>query len=137
MAPMQSTPMMVSDAFAKDAIISWYRGEFAAANAIIDVLCGHLAQVGGGSEYESVFTAIHRRRLNWIPVLQMQKYHSIADVAVELRKVLEKKTEEKAKSEDGNSCLDEKEKIDEKVGESNGNGGFFTRIHHFTYFINK
>ncbi|KAL5860302.1 hypothetical protein ACOSQ4_001598 [Xanthoceras sorbifolium] len=105
MMPIQSPPLMVmSDAFAKDAIIAWFRGEFAAANAIIDSLCGHLTQltgtgVGGGagrgegSEYEAVFTAIHRRRLNWIPVLQMQKYHSIADVAVELRKVAEKKAE--------------------------------------------
>ncbi|CAN1352723.1 RNA demethylase ALKBH10B [Linum perenne] len=77
--------------FAKDAILSWFRGEFAAANAIIDALCGHLAQLGGeGSDYEEVFSAIHRRRLNWIPVLQMQKYHSIADVAVELRRVADR-----------------------------------------------
>ncbi|GAB2281365.1 hypothetical protein Dimus_015961 [Dionaea muscipula] len=77
---------------AKDAIIVWYRGEFAAANAIIDALCTHLSQLNSiqsppSSEYEAVFTAIHRRRLNWIPVLQMQKYFSIADVAVELQKV--------------------------------------------------
>ncbi|KAK7855455.1 hypothetical protein CFP56_027842 [Quercus suber] len=32
-------------------------------------------------EYDAVFGTIHRRRLNWIPVLQMQKYHSIANVA--------------------------------------------------------
>ncbi|XP_057965640.1 RNA demethylase ALKBH10B [Malania oleifera] len=88
----QVQPTMLSEAFAKDAIIAWFRGEFAAANAIIDVLCNHLAQLtaaaaGRGSEYESVFEAIHRRRLNWIPVLQMQKYHSIADVALELRRV--------------------------------------------------
>ncbi|GAB4829769.1 hypothetical protein Ancab_019424 [Ancistrocladus abbreviatus] len=84
---------------AKDAIIGWYKGEFAAANAIIDALCKHLTQLnnisgdGGGSssEYEAVFAAIHRRRLNWIPVLQMQKYFSIADVALELRKVVASK----------------------------------------------
>ncbi|XP_058197964.1 RNA demethylase ALKBH10B-like [Rhododendron vialii] len=95
MATAQPYPptMMMPDAFAKDAIIAWFRGEFAAANAIIDALCGHLAQVegGGSSEYESVFAAVHRRRLNWIPVLQMQKYYSIADVALELRRVAEKK----------------------------------------------
>ncbi|KAL3517536.1 hypothetical protein ACH5RR_020125 [Cinchona calisaya] len=89
---MQPAPGMVSETFAKDAIIAWFRGEFAAANAIIDALCSHLKQldsvvVGRGSEYESVFVAIHRRRLNWIPILQMQKYYSIADVALELRKV--------------------------------------------------
>ncbi|KAI8522829.1 hypothetical protein RHMOL_Rhmol13G0027100 [Rhododendron molle] len=95
MATAQPSPptMMMPDAFAKDAIIAWFRGEFAAANAIIDALCGHLAQVegGGSSEYESVFAAVHRRRLNWIPILQMQKYYSIADVALELRRVAEKK----------------------------------------------
>ncbi|KAF7804783.1 RNA demethylase ALKBH10B-like [Senna tora] len=132
MVPMQSTPVMVSDSFAKDAIISWFRGEFAAANAIIDALCGHLAQLSGGaggSDYDSAFAAIHRRRLNWIPVIQMQKYHSIAEVAVELRKVAEKKTEAKEKTEGErknevvNACLDEKQKINEKVMESNENGG--------------
>ncbi|XP_044492951.1 RNA demethylase ALKBH10B-like [Mangifera indica] len=106
-----SPPFVVmSDAFAKDAIIAWLRGEFAAANAIIDALCGHLAQVNRsgeeGSDYDQVFAAIHRRRLNWISVLQMQKYHSIAEVAVELRKVTEKKLDEK---EGG----DEKKKVDE------------------------
>ncbi|KAL8214932.1 hypothetical protein R6Q57_004381 [Mikania cordata] len=84
-------PAVMPEAIAKDAIISWFRGEFAAANAIIDALCGHLSQFEGGrSEYESVFAAIHRRRLNWIPILQMQKYFSIADVTLELQKVAEK-----------------------------------------------
>lgn len=77
----------VPDVFARDAILAWFRGEFAAANAIIDALCGHLAQIEGGAEYEAVFAAIHRRRLNWIPVLHMQKYFSIADVAGELHRV--------------------------------------------------
>ncbi|XP_074274171.1 RNA demethylase ALKBH10B-like [Silene latifolia] len=83
----------------KDKVLEWYRGEFAAANAIIDALCHHLVQISttvkGGdvgvdnrvpSEYDAAFAAIHRRRLNWIPVLQMQKYFTISDVAVELRK---------------------------------------------------
>jgi alkylated DNA repair protein alkB family protein 5 len=142
MMPMQTPGMTVMpDAFAKEAMLAWFRGEFAAANAIIDALCGHLAQLGGGSDYEAVFAAVHRRRLNWIPVLQMQKYHSIADVAVELRRVSVKKTEdnswtscdrvidesgEKKKSEEEkvvavNPCL-EGEKINEKVVESNENG---------------
>ncbi|RWV99541.1 hypothetical protein GW17_00037546, partial [Ensete ventricosum] len=72
---------------ARDAMIAWFRGEFAAANAIIDGLCGHLAQIGDGEEYEAAFEAIHRRRLNWIPVLHLQKYFSIADVSAELRHV--------------------------------------------------
>ncbi|GAB4853458.1 hypothetical protein Ancab_017648 [Ancistrocladus abbreviatus] len=83
----------VAEMVARDSILAWYRGEFAAANAIVDALCNHLTQLnnigavgGSSSEYEAVFIAIHRRRLNWIPVLQMQKYFSIADVALELRK---------------------------------------------------
>lgn len=124
---MQSPPMvMMSDAFAKDAIIAWFRGEFAAANAIIDALCGHLAEVNGGggvgSEYENVFAAIHRRRLNWISVLQMQKYHSIAEVALELRNVAEKKVEEKEEEEvhEIKECLDTKIVVEngEKITES-------------------
>ncbi|KAL6214754.1 hypothetical protein ACLB2K_014186 [Fragaria x ananassa] len=125
--------MPVPDAVAKDAIIGWYRGEFAAANAIIDALCGHLTQLsGGGTEYSAVFAAIHRRRMNWIPVLQMQKYHSIADVMVELRNLGAKmavereshhqngdvfEVEDNCKSSEGaRSCVE-----DEKVDESNAN----------------
>lgn len=91
-------PAVMPESFAKDAIIAWFRGEFAAANAIIDALCAHLKQLDDlGSGYDSVFAAIHRRRLNWIPILQMQKYYSIADVAVELRKAsLSKKIEREA-----------------------------------------
>ncbi|KAB2016240.1 hypothetical protein ES319_D08G082600v1 [Gossypium barbadense] len=146
MGPAAVVPMMqavpaVADVLAKDTIISWFRGEFAAANAIIDALCGHLAQLQGGggegSEYEAVFAAIHRRRLNWIPVLQMQKYHSIADVTAELKKVTAKKTgggdgigKEEMEGgvggggEDG-GCLDdvkEEEKVAEEVVENEANG---------------
>ncbi|KAF2314909.1 hypothetical protein P3X46_015218 [Hevea brasiliensis] len=129
--PVQTPPVMVTDAFAKDAILAWFRGEFAAANAVIDALCSHLAQLsrGPGSEYEAVFAAIHRRRLNWIPVLQMQKYHSIADVAVELRRVTEKKfnanngeSEQKREVMLKEACLVEEEKVGKKVAESMGNG---------------
>ena len=38
----------VPEVFARDAILAWFRGEFAAANAIIDALCGHLAEIDGG-----------------------------------------------------------------------------------------
>ena len=40
-SPMQNL-MMISDSFARDAILAWYRGEFVVANAIIDALCAHL-----------------------------------------------------------------------------------------------
>ncbi|KAI8574575.1 hypothetical protein RHMOL_Rhmol01G0365200 [Rhododendron molle] len=124
---------MASEAYAKDAIIAWFRGEFAAANAIIDALCNHLRQLevegSGGSEYESAFAAIHRRRLNWIPILQMQKYHSVADVVLELGRVAavkkvgdrvegrEVKRSEEMKgleNEEGRSLVDcEEESVDE------------------------
>ncbi|KAK4376294.1 hypothetical protein RND71_006971 [Anisodus tanguticus] len=96
-AATPSPPAMVSEIFAKDAILAWFRGEFAAANAIIDALCNHITQLEGerSSEYESVFAAIHRRRLNWIPILQMQKYCSIAEVTHDLRKVAERKIKER------------------------------------------
>lgn len=96
MSMMAPATASASDAFAKDAIIAWFRGEFAAANAIIDALCGHLTELEGGSAgaYESAFAAIHRRRLNWIPILQMQKFYSIADVTRELKKVADRKRAE-------------------------------------------
>lgn len=75
-------PVLLSDSA---AMITWFRGEFAAANAIIDELCGHLMEGLGSAEYEGVMAALHRRRLNWIPVLQMQKYHSISQVTLELQ----------------------------------------------------
>lgn len=135
-------PMMTaaSEAFAKDAIIAWFRGEFAAANAIIDALCSHLTQLEDGAAaaaYESAFSAIHRRRLNWIPILQMQKYFSIADVTMELKKVVEKKRSDndveakKVEEVPNGGCtaaIDEKEKGKENnhksslLGNENGGG---------------
>ncbi|KAL8167694.1 hypothetical protein V2J09_009193 [Rumex salicifolius] len=127
---------------AKDAILTWYRGEFAAANAIIDALCNHITHLcgSGASDYEAVFAAIHRRRLNWIPVLQMQKYFSITDVARELRKVAEANRavltetvmvdENKIEEVKGNDLETlKKEQINEPLQEEedancNGNGGF-------------
>ncbi|XP_027097315.1 RNA demethylase ALKBH10B [Coffea arabica] len=111
---MQPAPGVMPEAYAKDAIIAWFRGEFAAANAIIDALCSHLKQLegGGGSEYESVFAAIHRRRLNWIPILQMQKYYSIADVALELRKVAATKMMERERIAEEAEAKKKKKKKD-------------------------
>lgn len=87
-------PAALPDVFARDAIIAWYRGEFAAANAIIDALCGHLSEIGAGRgvEYQPLFGALHRRRLNWFPVLHLQKFYSIAEVANELRRVADAHT---------------------------------------------
>ncbi|MFS7930856.1 putative alpha-ketoglutarate-dependent dioxygenase AlkB-like superfamily [Helianthus anomalus] len=131
MIPVQ--PAVMPEAYAKDAIISWFRGEFAAANAIIDALCGHLSQLDDEKhDYESVFAAVHRRRLNWIPILQMQKYFSIADVTHELQKVIQEKSqktrpgdvEKSQKSEDVVVVVDSSpvnEKTVEVSVECNGN----------------
>ncbi|KAK3041407.1 hypothetical protein RJ639_000384 [Escallonia herrerae] len=134
-AVQPAAPVLMSEGFAKDAIIAWFRGEFAAANAIIDALCSHLTQLEGGgraAEYEAAFAAIHRRRLNWIPILQMQKYYSIADVALELRRVAAKKVKEEArnpeKTEGTNVSSPEKEEKSREASEgesaeSNESGG--------------
>ncbi|TKY62489.1 oxidoreductase protein [Spatholobus suberectus] len=120
---MVPPPLLVSDSYAKDAILAWFHGEFAAANAIIDALCGHLAQLAAASSnYDAAFAAIHRRRLNWIPVIQMQKYHSIADVALELRRVAEKKTESEGAKKSESSFIEDA-KLEKETVESGGNEG--------------
>ncbi|GER24795.1 oxidoreductase [Striga asiatica] len=133
--PQQAHPGMVAaapEAYAKDAIIAWFRGEFAAANAIIDALCGHLKRLEGGeaAAYGPAFAAIHRRRMNWIPILQMQKYYSIADVAQELTKVAEGKEIEAAEVKENEAAavaFGDKEKLKEanleSHEESNESGG--------------
>lgn len=123
-APVVQPPPMTSETFAKDAIIAWFRGEFAAANAIIDALCNHITQLEGGrSEYESVFSAIHRRRLNWIPILQMQKYYSIADVTLELRKIAARKVSDRVEIADVKHSEVIKESINCHDEESENGGG--------------
>lgn len=120
---MVPPPLIISDYFAKDAILAWFRGEFAAANAIIDALCGHLASIASASsDYEATFTAIHNRRVNWIPIIQMQKYHSIADVALELRKVTDRKMEAEGLRKSDNR-LDQEQKLEKENEETVGNEG--------------
>jgi len=128
---MAPPPMLLSDSVAKDAILAWFRGEFAAANAIIDALCAHLAT--STHDYDAAFTAIHRRRLNWIPVLQMQKYHSIADITLELRRVSDRNhnADDQPKSDDkttssesvvGNGAADEHEEYESPESEITDSG---------------
>ncbi|XP_024961835.1 uncharacterized protein LOC112502213 [Cynara cardunculus var. scolymus] len=71
----------------RDGFISWLRGEFAAANAIIDSLCHHLKSVGEPGEYDGVIGSIQQRRCNWNPVLHMQQYFSVAEVFNALQQV--------------------------------------------------
>ncbi|KAK4758664.1 hypothetical protein SAY87_019965 [Trapa incisa] len=146
--PVQPPAVLVSDTFTKDVILSWFRSEFAAANAIIDALCGHLSQLGALPDYEAVFKAVHLRRMNWIPVLHMQEFHSVAEVVLELSRVKARKLGKENKAdvtsvgEKGNvgdqsaaeevlkeelkeikACLDDgKKELTEKSTASNGSG---------------
>ena len=75
----------------RDGFIAWLRGEFAAANAIIDSLCHHLKSTSGG-DYDEVIGSIQNRRCNWNPVLHMQQYFSVSDVVYALQQVALKRT---------------------------------------------
>lgn len=75
----------------RDRFISWLRGEFAAANAIIDSLCHHLRSVGEPGEYDVVTGYIQQRRCSWNHVLHMQQYFSIAEVTCALQQAAWKK----------------------------------------------
>ncbi|XP_050231813.1 RNA demethylase ALKBH10B [Mercurialis annua] len=78
----------------RDGFISWLRGEFAAANAIIDSLCHHLRAVGEPGEYDLVIGCIQQRRCNWNPVLHMQQYFSVGEVIVALQQVALRKQQQ-------------------------------------------
>ncbi|XP_068660624.1 RNA demethylase ALKBH10B-like isoform X2 [Aristolochia californica] len=111
---MSSPAAALEEAIARDAIVAWFRGEFAAANAIIDALCNHLTQICNPdqiAEYESVFAAIHRRRLNWIPVLQMQKYYSIAEITITLRGLAAERKQKVNEREESRSVCNTKVKV--------------------------
>ncbi|XP_039829093.1 uncharacterized protein LOC120690493 isoform X3 [Panicum virgatum] len=69
----------------RDGFISWLRGEFAAANAIIDLLVVHLRGVGDPGEYDHVAAAVLQRRHHWAPVIHMQQFFPVADVAFALQ----------------------------------------------------
>ncbi|CAJ1906520.1 unnamed protein product [Sphenostylis stenocarpa] len=121
---MMPTQLLISDYFAKDAVLAWFRGEFAAANAIIDALCSHLAQLADVSpdNYDATFAAIHHRRVNWIPLIQMQKYHSIADVTHELRRVADRKRETQGTRKNETS-FHEEQKLEKETVETDRNEG--------------
>jgi hypothetical protein len=67
----------------RDGFISWLRGEFAAANAIIDLLVLHLRSVPG--DYDHVFAAVHQRRHHWAHIIHMQQFFPVTDVALALQ----------------------------------------------------
>ncbi|CAL1392529.1 unnamed protein product [Linum trigynum] len=72
----------------RDGFISWLRGEFAAANAMIDALCHHLKAVGEPGDYDLAIGCIQQRRYNWNPVLHMQQYFSVGEVVFALQQVV-------------------------------------------------
>ncbi|XP_030453726.1 RNA demethylase ALKBH10B isoform X3 [Syzygium oleosum] len=69
----------------RDGFISWLRGEFAAANAIIDGLCHHLRTISEPGEYDAVLGCIQQRRCNWNAVLYMQQYFPVTEVMQTLK----------------------------------------------------
>ncbi|CAA7394933.1 unnamed protein product [Spirodela intermedia] len=71
----------------RDGFIYWLKGEFAAANAIIDSLCEHLRTTSEPGEYDMVVGCIQQRRCNWTPVLYLQQYFSVAEINLALQQV--------------------------------------------------
>lgn len=71
----------------RDGFIYWLKGEFAAANAIIDSLCEHLRTTSEPGEYDMVIGCIQQRRCNWTPVLYLQQYFSVAEINLALQQV--------------------------------------------------
>lgn len=75
---VQARPWVADE---RDGFIAWLQSEFAAANAIIDLMSYHLRAVGERGEYEYVIGAIQQRRCNWSPLLHMQPYFPIGEVS--------------------------------------------------------
>ncbi|XP_042430706.1 RNA demethylase ALKBH10B-like isoform X1 [Zingiber officinale] len=73
----------------RDGLISWLRGEFAAANAIIDVLMDHIRVTGELGEYDHVVGCIHQRRFYWTNFLHMQQFFPVTDVGYALQQVMD------------------------------------------------
>lgn len=71
----------------RDGFIYWLRGEFAAANAMIDSLYDHLRAIGEPGEYDAVMMSIKERRCNWNHVLHMQQFFPVAEVTNALQQV--------------------------------------------------
>lgn len=71
----------------RDGFIYWLKGEFAAANAIIDSLCEHLRTTSEPGEYDMVIGCIQQRRCNWTPVLYLQQYFSVTEINLALQQV--------------------------------------------------
>ncbi|WOL02607.1 hypothetical protein Cni_G11326 [Canna indica] len=71
----------------RDGFISWMRGEFAASNAIIDMLIHHLRITGEPGVYDHVVGCIQQRRFHWTHILHLQQYFPVADIGFALQQV--------------------------------------------------
>ncbi|KAH0863983.1 hypothetical protein HID58_081194 [Brassica napus] len=108
----------------RDGFISWIRGEFAAANAIIDSLCQHLIAIGDHNEYEGVVSAIQQRQSSWSQVLYMQHFFPIADVSYALEQAAWKRQQK--------TMMPQRHYNSDQIGgRRSGNG--FNKHHHGGY----
>lgn len=69
----------------RDGFITWLRGEFAAANAIVDHLIFHLRSISEPGEYDHVFSLVQQRRHHWPHVIHMQQFFPVSDIAFALQ----------------------------------------------------
>ncbi|KAJ4796190.1 2-oxoglutarate (2OG) and Fe(II)-dependent oxygenase superfamily protein [Rhynchospora pubera] len=83
--PSVTSPSTVPISDERDLFISWLRAEFAAANAIIDLLLSHLRLTGGPGEYDHVAASLQQRRGHWVPLIHLQQYFPVTDVAIALQ----------------------------------------------------
>ncbi|KAL6566306.1 hypothetical protein OROGR_001921 [Orobanche gracilis] len=89
----------------REEFVMWLRGEFAAANAIIDALCHHLRAVGGPGEYDGVIMSIQQRRCNWNPILHMQQFFPVAEVVYSLQQVSWRQQQHRAMGFEGSGRI--------------------------------
>uniref|UniRef100_A0A0E0M538 Uncharacterized protein n=1 Tax=Oryza punctata TaxID=4537 RepID=A0A0E0M538_ORYPU len=84
--PQQQQQAVVVDG--RDGLVAWLRGEFAAANAIIDLLLAHIRHnidpAAPPPGFDAVAAAVQRRRHHWAPVLHLQHYFPVTEVALAL-----------------------------------------------------
>jgi hypothetical protein len=80
--PQQQQQAVVVDG--RDGLVAWLRGEFAAANAIIDLLLAHARDAADPAGFDAVAAAVQRRRHHWAPVLHLQHYFPVTEVALAL-----------------------------------------------------
>ncbi|MCO5610138.1 hypothetical protein L7F22_064373 [Adiantum nelumboides] len=92
--PMQQPLGVLPLSDERDGYINWLKGEFAAANAIIDSMCQHVRSIGNAEDYDDVFSCLNRRRHSWTPTLYMQHFFPVDDIVYSLKQVAHKKLQD-------------------------------------------